>query len=205
MTTSRTFGDRLNRRYGPVALARSGAALATIGLGVGLVVGSVPVGIAGFAAMGAGLGVVIPILFRAAASTPNVSASLGVAAVSTIGWLGFLAGPPAIGLAASVVGLRAALGIVVLATLTLTVLAGSAEPSRHSSDAQRSVRPAPRPGAAAQSDPGSLNPARRDLGRLRQVADDLGDVAGSRSRSAAGGRRRCRARGSRGSPRARAR
>ena len=136
MTTSRTFGDRFNRRYGPVVLARSGAALATIGLGVGLAVGVVPVAIAGFAAMGAGLGVVIPILFRAAASTPDVSASIGVAAVSTIGWLGFLAGPPAIGFAASVVGLRAALGIVVLATLTLTVLAGSAEPSRHPSDAQ---------------------------------------------------------------------
>jgi MFS family permease len=136
MTTSRTFGDRFNRRYGPVVLARSGAALATIGLGMGLAVGSVPVAIAGFAAMGAGLGVVVPILFRAAASTPDVSASIGVAAVSTIGWLGFLAGPPAIGFAASVVGLRAALGIVVFATLTLTVLAGSAEPSRQPSEGQ---------------------------------------------------------------------
>ena len=90
--------------------------------------------IAGFAAMGAGLGVVIPVLFRAAASTPAVSASAGVAAVSTIGWFGFLAGPPAIGFAASAVGLRAALGIVVLATLTLVVLAGNAEPG------QRKVR-----------------------------------------------------------------
>ena len=38
------------------------------------------------------------------------------AAVSTIGWLGFLAGPPAIGFAAGAVGLRTALGIVVVAT-----------------------------------------------------------------------------------------
>jgi hypothetical protein len=53
-----------------------------------------------------------------------------VAAVSTIGWLGFLAGPPAIGFAASAVGLRAALGIVVAATLALIVLARSAGPSR---------------------------------------------------------------------------
>jgi hypothetical protein len=136
MTIIRTFGDRLNGRLGPVVLARSGAALATVGLGIGLAVGSVPVGIAGFAAMGAGLGVVIPILFRAAASTPNVSASVGVAAVSTIGWLGFLAGPPAIGLAASALGLRAALGIVVLATLTLTALVGSAAPRRRASDVE---------------------------------------------------------------------
>jgi hypothetical protein len=97
----------------------------------------VPVAIAGFAAMGVGVGVVIPVLFRAAASTATVSASAGVAAVSTIGWFGFLAGPPAIGFAASAVGLRAALGIVVLATLTLAVLAGSADPGRRRARAAR--------------------------------------------------------------------
>jgi MFS family permease len=130
MMTSRAFGDRLNRRLGPVALARSGGAVATIGLGLALVIGSVPVAIVGFAAMGAGLGVVIPVLFRTAAATSAVSASAGLAAVSTIGWFGFLAGPPAIGFAASAVGLRAALGIVFLATLTLVVLAGNVEPGR---------------------------------------------------------------------------
>ena len=130
MMTSRAIGDRLNRRLGAVTLARSGGAVATIGLGLALAIGSVPVGIAGFAAMGAGLGVVVPVLFRAAASTQAVSASVGLATVSTIGWFGFLAGPPAIGFAASAVGLRAALGIVVLATLALVALAGNAEPGR---------------------------------------------------------------------------
>jgi MFS family permease len=130
MAASRSVGDGLNRRLGPVTLARSGAAVSTIGLGLALAIGSVPVAIAGFAAMGAGLGVVVPVLFRAAASTATVSASAGVAAVSSIGWFGFLAGPPAIGFAASAVGLRAALGIVVLSTLTLAVLAGSAAPHR---------------------------------------------------------------------------
>jgi MFS family permease len=139
MTASRTVGDGLNRRLGPVALARSGAVVATIGLGLALAIGSVPVAIAGFAAMGAGLGVVVPVLFRAAASTATVSASAGVAAVSTIGWFGFLAGPPAIGFAASAFGLRGALGIVVLATLTLALLAGSAGPSRSSATAMRKV------------------------------------------------------------------
>ena len=60
MMTSRAIGDRLNRRLGPVTLARSGGAVATIGLGLALLIGSVPVAIVGFAAMGAGLGVVDP-------------------------------------------------------------------------------------------------------------------------------------------------
>ena len=55
---------------------------------------------------------------------------MGVAPVSTIGWLGFLAGPPAIGLAAGVVGLRNSLAIVVLATVMVALLSRSAGPRR---------------------------------------------------------------------------
>ena len=86
--------------------------------------------------MGAGLGVVVPVLFRAAGSTPGVSAGVGVAAVSMIGWLGFLSGPPAIGFAAGAVGLRTALGLVVLATLALALLARSAGPGRRTAEAK---------------------------------------------------------------------
>ena len=120
--TSRTVGDRLNGRLGPVALARGGGLLAASGLTLALVVGSTPAALVGFAAMGAGLGVVVPVLFRAAGSTPGVPAGVGIAAVSTIGWLGFLAGPAAIGFAAGAVGLRTALAIVVLATVMVALL-----------------------------------------------------------------------------------
>ena len=106
MAASRVFGDRLNSRLGPVALARGGGLLAASALTLALVSGSTVVALAGFAAMGAGLGVVVPVLFRAAGSTPGVSAAAGVAAVSTIGWFGFLAGPPAIGVTADAIGLR---------------------------------------------------------------------------------------------------
>jgi sugar-phosphatase len=126
MASSRLFGDRLNGRFGPVALARGGGLLATAGLACALLVGSTAAALVGFAAMGAGLGVVVPVLFRAAGSTPGVATGVGIAAVSTIGWLGFLAGPPLIGLAAGAVGLRAALAIVVAATAMVAVLARSA-------------------------------------------------------------------------------
>ena len=130
MVVSRTVGDRLNVRVGPVSLVRGGGLLAAMGLAAALVNGSTIAALAGFIAMGAGLGVVVPVLFRAAGSTPGVSAGVGVAAVSTIGWLGFLSGPPAIGFAAGAVGLRGALGLVVLATLLLALLARSARPRR---------------------------------------------------------------------------
>jgi HAD superfamily hydrolase (TIGR01509 family) len=130
MAASRAVGDHLNERFGPVALARGGGLLAAAGLTLALTVGSTVAGLAGFVVMGAGIGVIVPVLFRAAGSTPGLSADRGVAAVSTVGWLGFLAGPPAIGLVAELVGLRTALGLVVLATVALAFLAYSAEPRR---------------------------------------------------------------------------
>jgi HAD superfamily hydrolase (TIGR01509 family) len=125
MAASRTVGDRLNGRFGPVALARWGGLASAFGLTLALVSGSTAAALVGFAAMGAGIGVVVPVLFRAAGSTPGVSAGMGLAAVSTIGWLGFLSGPPAIGFAAGAVGLRNALGIVVVATVALALLSRS--------------------------------------------------------------------------------
>ncbi len=123
MIGSRLYGDGLNRRIGAGTMVRLAALLAAAGIGVALAVGSVAAGLVGFAAMGAGLGVIVPVLFRAAGNTPGISASAGIAAVSTVGWLGFLAGPPAIGLVSAAVGLRAALGIVVVAILVLAWLA----------------------------------------------------------------------------------
>src|SRR5512133_3427959 len=124
MATSRLFGDRLHRRLGAVTLARGGGLFAASALLLTLGGGSTVTALTGFTLMGMGLGVVVPVLFRAAGSTPGISAGAGVAAVSTIGFLGFLAGPPAIGLAADAVGLRAALVLVMVA-----LLAGSAGPS----------------------------------------------------------------------------
>jgi predicted lipid-binding transport protein (Tim44 family) len=60
--------------------------------------------------------------------------------VSTIGWLGFLAGPAAIGFAAGAVGLRAALAIVVGMTLLLAILGQAIQ-----SDRRPVGQPAPRP------------------------------------------------------------
>jgi MFS family permease len=140
MAASRLAGDRISERLEPAALVGAGAALATAGLGGALILGSTAAGIVGFIAMGAGLGVVIPVLFRAAGTSAGVAAGAGVATVSTIGWLGFLAGPAAIGFAAGAVGLRAALAIVVGMTLLLAILGQAIQ-----SDRRPVGEPAPRP------------------------------------------------------------
>lgn len=130
MVTSRLAGDGLNERIGSGALARGGGLLAATGLAAALVLGTTPAALAGFAAMGAGLGVVVPVLFRTAGSIPEVPPGVGIATVSTIGFLGFLAGPPAIGITAEAIGLRAALGLVVIASALAASLSWLAIPPR---------------------------------------------------------------------------
>lgn len=126
MVVGRLSGDRLSLRFGPVALTRAGGLLAAGSLTVALLIGHPVAAIIGFAGMGAGLAAVVPTVFRAAGSHPDVPPGIGLASVSVIGYFGFLVGPPLIGSTAKLLGLPAALGIVALVMAAIGLLASSA-------------------------------------------------------------------------------
>jgi predicted MFS family arabinose efflux permease len=113
MTVGRFSGDWLTVRVGRARLVRAGSLLAVVGLATALLVGTVPVALLGFVAVGAGFSVVVPLVFAAAGRLDSRSAGPGLAAVTTAGYLGFLAGPPIIGFAADAFTLPRALAIVV--------------------------------------------------------------------------------------------
>jgi MFS family permease len=115
MAAGRFLGDAMVARVGDARLVRATAAGAAVGLGAALVIGHPIAAIAGFASVGFGVANLIPIAFRAAGALPGLTPGQGIAAVGTAGYLGFLAGPPLIGLAAHAVDLRSALGIVAVA------------------------------------------------------------------------------------------
>jgi MFS family permease len=123
MGTGRLLTDRLWARWGAGGLLRRSGALAALGFAAGLIAGTVPAAIAGFVALGLGLAGVIPTLFRAGADQPGVSTGPALAAVSSLGYLGFLAGPPMIGAIAQVTSLRLACGVLVLAGVVVLMLA----------------------------------------------------------------------------------
>jgi hypothetical protein len=75
----------------------------------------------GFALAGAGLAPVAPILFNAATRVPGVSRAAAIAAVTSVGYSGFMLGPPLIGAIAAATSLTAALGVVVLAAVLLAL------------------------------------------------------------------------------------
>lgn len=129
MAVGRLTGDRLTERIGPVVSTRSGGALAALGLATTLAIHTPIAAVFGFACVGAGLATVLPTVLRAAASTPGVAPATGIAATSTVGYLGFLAGPPAIGFVAEAASLRGALVIVVAVAAVIVLLAASTAPA----------------------------------------------------------------------------
>ena len=130
MALTRFTGDRLSMHLGPTGLVRLGGALAMGGFAVALFVPSPVAAFVGFAGVGAGLATVVPMVFAAAGRTPGMSAGLALSSVTTLGYLGFLLGPPMIGFASEMVGLRNALIILVLSSLLVVALAPSVRERR---------------------------------------------------------------------------
>ncbi|GJF30421.1 MFS transporter [Kitasatospora sp. NE20-6] len=124
----RLVGDRLNARFGASTLVRWAGALAVLGLAV-VVVSPTPVlAVIGFGLHGAGLSVIVPLIFSAVghgaaedgAAPDSAAATAALAKVNTLTYGGFLAGPVLIGWFADGFGLAATLaGLLVLQVLTV--------------------------------------------------------------------------------------
>jgi fucose permease len=112
---SRFGGDYLRTRYSERALLRFGASMAAVAMAIVLLSANAWVAFVGFALVGAGLAPVAPILFNAATRVPGVSRAAAIASVTSIGYSGFMVGPPLIGAIATATSLSVALGVLVLA------------------------------------------------------------------------------------------
>lgn len=123
MAGARFFGDRVRARMAPVALLRASGALAALGMLLALLLPWAEAALIGFALVGLGLANVVPVLFTSAARVPGVTPAHGIAAVSSLGYLGMMAGPPLIGVIAEHASLTLGLGAVVVFSV---LLAGAA-------------------------------------------------------------------------------
>jgi MFS family permease len=126
MTAARLFGDRLRLKFGATRLLRWSALMTAAGLVIALVIPSAPIAIVALALTGMGLGNAAPVLFAGGGRLEPEAPGRGIAAVTTLGYTGFLAGPPLIGFVAELSGLPMALGLVVLASLVIAVSARAA-------------------------------------------------------------------------------
>ena len=117
MTLGRLMGDRLRTALGEQRVLIAGGVMAAAGFLVIVLVPSAPVNLIGFLLVGAGASNVVPVLFSAAGRTRAMPPSLAVTAVTTLGYLGILAGPALIGFIAHLSDLRMAFALLVGAML----------------------------------------------------------------------------------------
>jgi hypothetical protein len=109
---------RPSARFSPALGGLAGG----LALATALVLGGTVPGIVAFAILGLGSAAVFPAMITAAGSLPGQS----VQAMNMATRVGFLAAPPLVGLVADAVGLRAALGLLVVpAALALALFAGA--------------------------------------------------------------------------------
>ncbi len=122
MLAGRLVADRLVRRHGAAVTLHIGGVASTIGAALTLAVPH-PLSIdAGLFLLGLGLAPVLPVVFSVVAHRDATRAGTSIAAVTTVGYLGSVVGPPLVGQLAEPFTLRVALLAVPLATLTTALL-----------------------------------------------------------------------------------
>jgi MFS family permease len=121
MTAGRVFGDWLNHRLGAATLMQGGTALAGVALGGMLLLAEPALAIGGFFLVGLGVANGVPLIFSAAGHAPTGESGPNIAAVSSMGSIGFLAGPPFIGFFAEATSLPLALSTLCLGLAVVTI------------------------------------------------------------------------------------
>ncbi|TDD59980.1 MFS transporter [Kribbella antibiotica] len=116
MLITRLFADARRAAWGDRFVVLTGATVAGAGLTAALLVGGLVPTLVGFACVGLGMAAVTPCLYAAAAKEGSNALTL----VSTMGTLGLLAGPPAIGALTNATDLRWGMAAVAVFAFLVT-------------------------------------------------------------------------------------
>jgi MFS family permease len=125
MAAARLTGDWIRLRAGAVSMVLWSALLAAAGTALALSAPSPHLALVAFVFAGLGLGNIAPVLFAGGGRLEPDAPGRGIAAVTTLGYSGFLLGPPLIGFLAQVSSVSTALFLTVFAALIIAVFARS--------------------------------------------------------------------------------
>jgi len=112
MTLGRVLGDKGRHRFGNRKMLIAGSFLSLLGISLVLSLLGSFVTIIGFGIVGLGLANIVPIVYSLAGSMPGIKPGVGIAMSTTIGYSGFMIGPPIIGFVADLSTLHLALSIL---------------------------------------------------------------------------------------------
>lgn len=123
MAGGRFIGDYLVTRLGTQKVLQASGIVITVGLFTAVLFPDIVTATIGFLLVGIGVSSVIPLVYSAAGRSTSLSPGMALTAVSTIGFLGFLMGPPLIGFIAQAFSLRWSFTLIAILGFGTTVLA----------------------------------------------------------------------------------
>ncbi|KAA6310450.1 Inner membrane protein YbjJ, partial [termite gut metagenome] len=127
MAGGRFVADRLIIHFGAVNVLKVCGMTIACGLLMATLFPYLVTATLGFFLVGIGVSAVVPITYSMAGKSKVMLPSVAIAAVSTIGFLGFLLGPPVIGFVGHTLNLRWSLGLIAIVGLFVTILAPQLE------------------------------------------------------------------------------
>lgn len=137
-TIGRMLGDRIVLVFGRLRSIVTVTAIGSVGLALGLGTHTVAGAVVGFGLLGIGLSIMVPVAFSAAADG-RAKAGPAIAAVSSLGYFAFLAGPTLIGGVAELTSVPTALWQIPVITafggfVAVAALRRPVRPTRYGSD-----------------------------------------------------------------------
>jgi len=123
MATGRFFADWVTHRVGFKRTVQGSGVLIATGLTIAVVFPHLLTAILGFLLVGFGVSSVVPLVYSEAGRNGTIAPGVALAAVSSIGFLGFLIGPPLIGVVAGIAGLQTSFTIIAVMGLNVALVA----------------------------------------------------------------------------------
>lgn len=127
MAGGRFVADWFAGRFGLKRTLQLSGSLTAIGLITAVVFPLMLPAIIGFMLVGAGVSSVVPLVYSAAGKSGTMSPGVAIAAVSTIGFVGFLVGPPVIGFVAGAFSLRASFMLIAAMGMCVVIVSSKAK------------------------------------------------------------------------------
>ncbi|MGN6509424.1 MAG: MFS transporter [Chitinophaga sp.] len=125
MAGGRFAADHFITKFGARRMLQASGVIILAGLMTAVLFPLLTTATLGFLITGLGVAAVVPLSFSLAGRSRNIPAGVALAMVSSIGFFGFLLGPPLIGFIAEAYGLRWSFTVIAILGLGTTLLAGS--------------------------------------------------------------------------------
>lgn len=126
MAGGRFIADRFVTRLGAKTVLQISGMLTTSGLLLAICLPFLVTATIGFLLVGIGVSSVVPLVLALAGKSKTLAPGVAIAAVSTVGFLGFLLGPPMIGFISEATDLRWSFTMIAILGFGITLLASQA-------------------------------------------------------------------------------